>query len=243
LRCVFVPNTILGVDVDLKEKIYQIDGLLKIKSGDVSYLNRNFFIREGIVNFNPDELMNPIVTVRAETREKDDAGQTVRIVMTAEKQQLLNFEPHFSSIPSKSENEIRALLGQIVIGDTNSGTDMLFVAGDYMLQSVAVRNVENKLRDILNFDIFSLRTNVLQNSYSMSMSNTGLTMNPLGLLDNASLYIGKYFGDIVYLDAMVSVDSNFGYYQRDTGILSGINLTPEFGVEFEFGVSLFVSFL
>ena len=116
--------------------------------------NRNFYIKSGAIKFNPEELSNPIVTFRAETREKDFKGQTVKIIMSVENQYLDKMEPRFSSEPAKSENDILTMLGQIVVADSNKATDFLFAASDYALQSTVMRSMENKLRDLLNFDIF-----------------------------------------------------------------------------------------
>ena len=70
----------------------------------------------------------------------------------------------------KSENEIKLLLGQIVLADSESVGDLVLSAGEYYLQSTVVRQIENKLRDSLNFDIFSVRTNILKNTISMNNS-------------------------------------------------------------------------
>ena len=71
LRCIFVPNTTVGVFVDMEDGVYSVDGSLKIKSGDVAYLSRSFYIKSGEIKFNPTELSNPILNLSAETREKD----------------------------------------------------------------------------------------------------------------------------------------------------------------------------
>ena len=234
LRCVFVPNTTMKVVVNQPEDLYMIDGELKLKSGDVAYLNRNFYIKSGNIKFNKDDIANPYITVTAETREKDERGQTVKIVMSVEDQQLMNLEPRFSSIPAKSENEIRSLLGQIVVADSNSAGDFLFAASDYAIQSTVVRQAENKLRDLLNFDIFSLRTNVLQNTYNYSLSRNSPKENiSIGnFLDNTTVYIGKYLGSSLYVDAMLHVsfeDSNV----KDINSAGKMLFQPEFGMELE----------
>lgn len=234
LRCVFVPNTTMKVVINQPEDLYMIDGELKFKSGDVAYLNRNFYIKSGNIKFNKEDIANPSITVTAETRERDERGQTVKIVMSVEDQQLLNLNPHFSSIPAKSENEIRSLLGQIVVADSDSAGDIIFAASDYALQSTVVRQAENKLRDLLNFDIFSLRTNVLQNTYNYSLSrNSAKEKISLGnFLDNTTVYIGKYLGSSLYIDAMLHVsfeDINV----NDINSAGKMLFQPEIGMELE----------
>ena len=234
LRCVFVPNTTMKVVINQPEDLYMIDGELKFKSGDVAYLNRNFYIKAGNIKFNKNDIANPTITVTAETRERDDRGQTVKIVMSVEDQELLNLNPHFSSVPAKSENEIRSLLGQIVVADSDSAGDFIFAASDYAIQSTVVRQAENKLRDLLNFDIFSLRTNVLQNTYNYSVArNSSKEKISLGnFLDNTTVYIGKYLGSSLYVDAMLHVSLEDGNVSDITSA-GKMLFQPEFGMELE----------
>lgn len=233
LRCVFVPNTVLNLRMDQTDDSYSVDGNLSLKSGDLSYLNRNFYIKSGRIKFNPNDISNPLITINAETRERDEKGQNVKIILNVENQYLLDFVPKFSSIPAKSENEIRALLGQIVVADSTTAANFFVAASDYAIQSTIVRGAENKLRDLLNFDIFSLRTNVIQNTYNLTTSknmNNKITVG--NLLDNSTVYIGKYLGSSLYLDAMlhVSFEDRFGSNIASVGSLI---FQPEFGMELE----------
>lgn len=233
LRAVFVPNTHINLKMDQEENLYEIDGELKIKSGDIAYLNRNFYIKEGSIKFNKEDVTNPLVTINAETRERDDEGQMVTILLSVENQYLLNFTPKFSSIPAKSENELRLLLGQIIVADSNTAANFIFAAGDYAIQTAVIRKAENKLREVMNFDIFSLRTNVLQNAYILNTtvnSNNRITFS--NFLDNSTVYMGKYFGSNIYLDFMFHI--NYENY-AGKGFMSSENLIyqPELGLEME----------
>lgn len=240
MRCILVPDTHVLVKMDSTANQYEIDGQIKLKSGDIAYLNRNFYIKEGTLKFNPDDISNLLVTIRAETRERDSNNQTVRIILSAENQSILNFNPVFSSIPPKSESEIRSLMGQIIVADAENASEFLFSASDYVLQSTVMRNLENKLRDSLNFDIFSIRTNILQNTLSSvtgnafarngSINNNSITIG--NLLDNSTVYIGKYFGSVLYVDAMLHLSA-----QNPTSVLGNditkLSFKPEFGMELE----------
>ena len=236
LRCVFVPHMALDCKVDTAANLYQLDGSLNLKSGDVAYLNRNFYIKEGSIKFNPLDIANPQVTIRAETREKDSEGQTIRIILSAENQYLLDFNPHFSSVPSKSENEIRLLLGQIVLADSESVGQLVLSAGEYYLQSTIVRNLENKLRDLLNFDIFSVRTNIIQNTINLSSRRNQTKELTIGnFFDNSTVYIGKYIGSALYVDAMLNMSAS-DYRTADYLSANSILFQPEFGLELELPV-------
>ena len=242
LRCIFVPNTKLKIALDSITQSYVVDGKLSLKSGDVAYLNRSFYIKEGSIKFNPQEIANPKVTIRAETREKDANNQNVRIILTAENQDLLNFKPRFTSVPAKSENEIMALIGQVVIADLNEiekGSDVIPVilstAGDYALQSFATRQIENKLRESLNFDIFSIRTNILQNtmSYVKNNQNNNQQIWLGNFFDNSTVYIGKYLSSAIYVDAMLNLSVGENIANFTDANEKGFVLQPEIGFEFE----------
>ena len=234
LRCVLAPNTKLKVIVDQQVDFYQILGDVNIRSGDIAYLNRNFYIKTGKVIFNPDDVINPIITITAETREKDENGESVRIILTAENQYLQSLNPKFSSVPAKSEAELRTLLGEIVIADSNTASNFLFAAGDYAIQSAVFRKMENKLRDFMNFDIFSLRTNILQNTLNLGINNSQdySKLTPATLLDNTTLYIGKYLTSTIYFDAMLHVSLEDKLMNNFNGVGTLI-FQPEIGLELE----------
>ncbi|MBR1640412.1 MAG: translocation/assembly module TamB domain-containing protein [Treponema sp.] len=234
LRCVFVPNTRMQVKINQDAEEYIVEGNLQLKSGDIAYLNRSFYIKSGNVKFNTADISNPQITINAETREKDERGQNVKIIMDVENQFLSNLNPRFSSVPAKSENEIRSLLGQIAVADSSSATNFLFAASDYAIQSTVVRQAENKLRDLLNFDIFSVRTNVLQNTLNMGVSGA-LTKENISIgnfLDNSTVYIGKYLANSLYVDAMLHVSFGDGYV-NDINSAGSLVFQPEFGMELE----------
>lgn len=233
LRCVFVPHTTIKCKLDTQSNFYQLDGSLQLKSGDVAYLSRNFYIKEGNIKFNPQDITNPLVTIRAETREKDSNGDNVRIILSAENQYLLDFNPRFSSVPAKSENEIRLLLGQIVLADSSNVGSLVASAGEYYLQSTVVRDLENKLRNLLNFDIFSVRTNILQNTINMSTQRNGPNRMTVGnFFDNSTVYIGKYIGSALYVDAMLNMSAS-DYMDAEYLSTGNLIFQPEFGLELE----------
>ena len=90
------------------------------------------------------------------------------------------------------------------------------------------------MRDLLNFDIFSLRTNVLQNTYNYSISRNSAKENiSLGnFLDNTTVYIGKYLGSSLYVDAMLHVSLEDGNVSDITSA-GKMLFQPEFGMELE----------
>lgn len=233
LRCILVPNTKMRVVVDQLANQYQLLGDISIKSGDIAYLNRNFYIKTGKIIFNSEDIANPMITLTAETREKDEKGENVRIILSVENQYLESLTPKISSMPAKSEAELRTLLGDIIMADAENAGNFLLAAGDYAIQSAIFRKAENKLRDLMNFDIFSLRTNILQNTMKYGASNQNYkAITPASLLDNTTLYIGKYLTSAIYFDAMLHVTLD----DKLTNNLTGggtLIFQPEIGLELE----------
>lgn len=233
LRTVFVPDKKFTFKCDTEDGMFNIDGDIQLRSGDIAYLNRSFYLKNGLLRFDPNETrLNPYITLTAETREKDAYGNDVRIILSANNQELDKFQPVFTSIPPKSEMEIRELLGQIATGDSDKVTNLLIATSDYAIQSTIGRTVENTLREYLNFDIFSLRTNVLQNAIKQTLSSNSENMKIGNYLDNSTVYIGKYFGSSLYADALMHLsydDSILG----NEGKVEGFSFQPEIGFEMD----------
>ena len=89
------------------------------------------------------------------------------------------------------------------------------------------------MRDILNFDIFSIRTNVIQNALKISRTDKKDRQISVGnYFDNTTVYMGKYFGSSIYADAMLSMtydETKIG----EIGSINGFVFQPEFGFEME----------
>lgn len=234
LRGLIAPNTKGVFRYDSSSDSYSIDSDIVLRGGEITYLNRNFYLREGRVIFTENDSLDPIITVRAEIREHDQNGEPVRISLSAENQRLSAFSPTYSSSPPKSEIEIMTILGQALTADAQSGLDVLLSGVDYGFNFLVLRKIENALRDFLNFDIFSLRTMGLQNSFKQWFSNNGenkkLTIG--NFFDNTTVYIGKYFGSSIYADAML----HFAYDENkvlEDAASSGLRFQPEIGLEMD----------
>ena len=235
LRAVLVPDSGFHFKYDMSDRSLSIDGDLALRSGDVSYLSRSFYIKNGLLRFNKnDPEFNPLISVQAETRERDDDGKEVRIILSANNQYMNNFNPKFSSIPAKSEAQIMSMLGQIAVGDSNGVASLLFATGDYAIQSTIGRSIENKLRDFLNFDILSVRTNVIQNAlnYNLNRNNDESSSAIGNFFDNSTVYFGKYLWRSLYVDTLM----HWSYDKSridDQYTIDGLVFRPEIGLELE----------
>lgn len=238
LKALINPQTKIRLKIDSETDYFELNGDLVLRGGSIVALGRTFYLREGRLLFNEKQgALDPLITVRAEMRETDSEGDNVKIFLTAENQKLSAFSPSFSSSPAKSESEIMALLGQIVIPeDTDSirdfGINVLAGGLNYVAQTTAVKEVEDRLRDLFKFDIFSLRTTILQNALLVGFNNNNNNVTIGNYLDNSSVYIGKYFGNAMYLDALLHFDYNASLVESGRS-LTGLSLEPEFGFELD----------
>ncbi|MBO4547163.1 MAG: translocation/assembly module TamB domain-containing protein [Treponema sp.] len=233
LRAVVVPGSEIEVSYSSEDKRMLLDGDVPIRSGEIVYLNSSFYIKSAEIHFNSnEESFDPRVSVLAECKTRDENGENVTITLQVDKQRLSKLSPHLSSSPARSEREIMEILGGMLTSNSNNAAYLALATGDYALQSVLVRRLENALRDFFKFDIFSVRTNVVQNAVKQSVSrNSSGSDNLAGnYLDGTTVYIGKYFGEAIFADAMLRLDYDKNRRGSDY-TYDGISFRPELGFE------------
>lgn len=220
---------------------FNMKGNSFIRGGEIFYIKRNFYIREGDVRFVPGhEGFEPLVSMRAEIRDKDEGGEPIKIILTAKDQSLENFNPKLTTEPPRSESEIMQLLGQVFIGDISKDNFLqtaLITATDIVTQIGVFKKTESKIRDLLHVDAFSMRTLLIQNAIFGNLFRTS-TDTPLTIgnyFDNTSVYAGKYFGSEIYADVLLHLSYYDPLLIRNAGIRKPVygNLLfmPELGLE------------
>lgn len=236
LRSLIAPSTPIYVTADTATGIWSLKSDIVLRGGEISYLNRNFYLKQGrlILNETQDRF-DPNITVRAETRERDAKGDNVTIILSAISQNLSKFNAVLSSVPARTEAEIMTLLGQFISGDADSVGNLVISGMDYGVQVALLRKFEKSLRDLCNFDIFSIRTTALQNTImqGLELGNRPENNSVIGnLFDNSTVYIGKYFGSDVYADALLHWTYDRKIANANESIGEGLVFRPEIGLEF-----------
>ncbi|MDR2717684.1 MAG: translocation/assembly module TamB domain-containing protein [Treponema sp.] len=238
-------GTKIHVTVDSLARQFSLVSDIKIRRGEIFYLERSFYIRSGLLVFRESESrFSPRLTTRAEIRDHTDSGP-VTIAMIVDNAPLLSFTARFESSPPLSQMEILALLGQNVPGAQqdensaavqraffNSGSEIAtnFIVGRQMGQ------LERQIRNFTRLDMFSVRTQVVQNAlYRAFQPPVDRTSGVGNYFDNTTVFGGKYIGQDMFVQGMLSMryDEN-----KDTFVLApdiGIEMqNPLFGIRWDF---------
>jgi hypothetical protein len=227
---------------------FSLKGEVDIRSGEVFYFQRSFYIKEGTLGFNETEIqVDPRLSVVAETRDRTN-NETVTISMIVDNQPLSSFTPRLEATPALSQTEIFTLLGNSLSGTPteDNAIERAFVSStaDVIAQFGVIRQFERSVRELLHIDMFSLRTQVLQNAILLNMfrnsnsarSDDGLAtqtrpQNELRIgnyFDNTTVFFGKYIGAGLFLQAMFSL--RYDPLRTDMG---GLWIEPDLSMEFK----------
>ena len=231
-------GTKIHVSADTMAQQYSITGDVRIRSGEIFYFERSFYIRSGTLVLRENELrFDPRLTARAEVRDRNDDGP-VTISMLADNAPLLSFDARFESTPSLSQTEIFAMMGQSITGsqyDEDTGSiqrAFLSSTSDLLAQFTVVRQIERQIRNFMRLDMFSVRTQALQNAIFMA---AGLTQTPVDRIggvgnyfDNTTLFGGKYIGQDLFIQGMLSMQ-----YDENKATMGGLTLRPDIGIELQ----------
>lgn len=230
----------LEIAVDGMTGRFNMLGDIAFRGGEVFYFMRSFYIREGMIRFNENELrFDPRLSIRAEIRDRNEDGP-VTVSMVVDEAPISTFVPRFESSPPLSQVEIFGLLGQNilatgdVVGPTEVQGALLTASSDVLAQFNVVRVFERNTRELLGLDMFSVRTQLIQNAF---FGATGLIPDQnasdggLGnYFDNTTVYIGKFLGSDIFLQAILSVQID---ESKSTDALGGLGLEPDIGIEWK----------
>jgi len=207
---------------------YSVKGDVGIQGGEVFYFDRSFYLKEGLISFNENqEDFDPRVKILAEIREQDEKGEEVKIYLNADNK-LSQFSPRFYSDPSKSDVEIMSMIGGSIFGKAQEqgiGVSAVMLTSELVSQFGILRPFERAVRDYLGLDLFSIRTQVIQNLILEKI--LGNVTNPL---DNTTLSLGKYLGNDLFLEMLVRLKT-MALPSSDIYYFSGITSDVEINLE------------
>jgi hypothetical protein len=224
-------GTGLRITSDTASGRYSLTGDIRLRGGEIFYMERNFYIREGTLFLREDETQfDPRISARAEIRERADIGP-VTISMIIDNAPLREFTPRFVSNPSLSQLEIYSLLGQAPHGDGDQRNLAASLAIDSFAQFMVMRRVQRQIRDFMGLDMLSMRTNVLQNVL-LQEGGVFSSQEPRhyrvgNFLDNSTIFLGRYlFGAELFGEIMIPFR-----YDENRLNWGGMVVEPELSLE------------
>ena len=135
---------------------------------------------------------------------------------------------------------IMNLLGGNLVGETSSNSANLASAlrstSDIPTQFYVIRIFEQNVRDALNLDLFSLRTQLLQNLVINAASGPLATPLDTGsslgkYFDNSAVYVGKYLGNDLFFQSMLQLQMEQSV--AGSSVYDKPVLDAELGLEFK----------
>ena len=263
LRADLAENQRLRVRVDEMNNL-DVSGSLDIRSGEIFYFQKNFYITEGNISFARNPLQaasfNPVLNLRARLRDFDADGNSVDIYLVLRDSTLDNISPSFESSPSKPLSEIMQILGQSILptsiyGDISVSSMVSLVSASVdilsrigIISSERDNTLEQSIRSSLSLDTFSLHTNIIENllldTVSYASSNIDTALSPMArYLDGTTLYLGKYISPELYLEGMIHLDAENNMTEnRHTFLADDLNLDIEISLEWDNPLAVFTIF-
>jgi hypothetical protein len=235
-------GTSLKINSNTMTNRYSLVGDVKLQSGEIFYFERSFYLREGVLSFNENDIhFDPRISARAETRDQIDEGP-VTISMIIDNAPLQSFTARFESSPPLSQVEIFSLLGQNITGTStvtaegNNKVQNAFLASttDILAQTQVFRRFQRRVQDIFALDMFSFRTQILQNTVLLFVQDqdTWDTNKWLGnYFDNTTVFIGKYITSDMFFQSMLSLRSGENLKSFPGLTWGNFALEPDFGME------------
>ncbi|MDR1469671.1 MAG: translocation/assembly module TamB [Spirochaetaceae bacterium] len=214
---------------------FELKGDIDIRSGEIFYIERSFYIREGTLTFNENETrFEPTIAARAETRDRTDDGP-VTISLVIDNQPLTSFQARFESTPALSQADIFALLGQNIVGGATTETGQITGAfggaiTDVLSQFSVVRRIERAIRDTLHIDMFSVRTQAISNFFVQATSTQTRQDTDSSFsryFDNTAVFLGKYLTSDFFVQGMLT----FRYDDLADLTQRGLKFEPDIGIE------------
>jgi translocation and assembly module TamB len=253
LRTTATPGGKIAITYRGDTGAYTVKGAAGVQAGEIYYFDRSFIVKRGSISFNEDQdTFDPRITASAEVREWDPyTGEEVKIYLDADST-LSKFSPRFSSDPARSNSAILAMIGAPIVNSMKSqGLGMApLVYSDILTQTWILRPFEQKVRQMLNLDLFSIRTQILQNLVAQRLFSSTTANSPLDALDNTSLSLGKYIGNDLFWEALVRLQTpQFptltalppGSLQQNELFQTAENITPGLATPWGFQIDLELS--
>ena len=226
---------------------FEVDGVFAFRSGEIYYFQKNFFITEGSMVLHTDAISGhnaiiPRINLRAKVTDFDRVGNRVDIFLVLRDSTLTSLNPYFESIPAKEVNEIMEILGQSILPTGAYGEIGLYSVASLAAAATDVAErlgllevsqttlLTETIRISLGLDMFSIRSNIVQNILFDALPVTGVmgSLSPIArYLHNTSIFMGKYIGTNFFLQALVHLSA------MERSKVTSSFLSPDLSIDLE----------
>jgi hypothetical protein len=231
LQASAMAGRVIKISSDSETSRFSIKGDIDLMSGYLYYGQRNFYIRQGTLFFNENEVQfDPRIMVRAETRDRTNDGP-VTISMIVDTAPLMTFTARFESNPPLSQVEIMSLMGQTLTGLPAEGGEgprvqnLVFSGIDFWSQSFLFRRLERMIRRFIGLDMFTFHSPIVQNFFTSQwnpVDNRGLG----NYFDNTAVFFGKYFSPDMFFQGSILLQ-----YDVNKVEMMGFTFETDLGME------------
>ncbi|MCR5732604.1 MAG: translocation/assembly module TamB [Sphaerochaetaceae bacterium] len=240
---------------DTRYKNATVTGEINLKGGEIYYFNKNFYITEGSLFFPSNALREPRISLRAKLSDYDSKGNRVDIYLVLNNSTINEFNPYFESSPQKTTSEIMSILGNVLVAPENeanssilgslvsifsSGMDMMGRAG-VISNKFSIRNLSDSIKENLKLDMFSVRTQLVQNVILDSVFTPGQTVyTPISrILNNTTVFFGKQLSDSLFIKGMIRLNSKEQTKNKNPFLSKDLMLDYELSLDWENPIGLF----
>ncbi len=230
----------ISLYLDEERGDFTILGDVEIRGGEIFYFDRSFYLKQGNIAFGESvEKLDPRITALAEIRERDQNNEELKIFLEVNNY-LSEFSPRFYSEPPRSDIEILDFIGGSLssrIEESGFGVSAVLLTSDVVSRFGILSPFERAVRELLGLDLFSIRTQIVQNllvSRLLGENSSTYLINPL---DNTTLSLGKYLGTDFFLEMLVRFEAED---IASTGYDSSNRIRTEGEINFEWTTPFFL---
>ena len=224
----------ISLSLDGDSGMALLRGEAEIRGGEIFYFDRSFYLKEGSITFGESvDEFDPRIKALAEIRERDENNEEIKIYLETNNR-LSEFSPRFYSVPSRPDIEIMDLISGSIytrLEERGLGVSAVLLTSEVVSQFGILQPFERAVREFFGLDLFSIRTQVVQNVLLRGLLGEKSTVNPVNPLDNTTLSLGKYLGTDLFVEMLVRFQSTEPW-SADTGF-NRIQTEGELNFEWE----------
>jgi hypothetical protein len=231
---------IMTVSTDRERNDFSLAGKIDIRGGEIFYFDRSFYLKEGNITFVESyEEFDPRIKALAEIRERDQNDEEIKIYLQVDNR-LSQFSPRFFSEPSRPDTEILGLIGGSIANrfqESGFGVSAVYLTSDVVSQFGILRPFEQAVREVLKLDLFTIRTQLVQNVLIDKIIGEKTIGNVINPLDNTTLSLGKYLGTDLFLEMVVRFQAAD---MTESGLYAESGVQTEGEINFEWATPFFL---